>query len=85
MPGLEAIRQGWEVIEREEASLARDLTIEQSVEIYLSLCHALAPMIEETKELYLPEREAYLTELQARIHKLAIWLNKQNEIATESS
>jgi len=85
MQGFEAIRQKWAEIEREEARLANDLTIEQSVKIYLSLCHSLAPMIEETKEIFLPEREAYLTKLQERIGKLANWLQKQNGDTTEPS
>ena len=80
-------REKWAAVEQEEDRWAREhpMTAEESVQIYLSLCQACAPMIEETKELFLPDREAYLRDWQMLMHKLTVWLQQQNETATESA
>ncbi|MCI0525706.1 MAG: hypothetical protein L0Y75_10625 [Acidobacteria bacterium] len=78
-------REKWAMIEEEEDRLAREMTVEESVRIYLSLCHSLAPMIEETKYFFLPDREAYLDDWRERMHKLTCWLQKQNGTPTESA
>jgi hypothetical protein len=82
MLDLKEWREKWEAMEREEDRIYRNPTIEESVRLYLALCHAAAPMIEEAKHLFLDEREAFLTELQSRIRKFQF---NQNEIAAESS
>jgi len=73
MRDLKTHRQGWDEIEREERRFADDLTIVQSVNIFLSLCDTMAPLMKETEELFRQEREAYLTELQARLRLLDNW------------
>ena len=85
MLDLKGWREKWEAMEREEDRIYRKPTIEESVKTYLSLCHTFAPMIEETKNIFLPEREEYLADLQSRMRKLTIWLQKQNGTATEPS
>jgi hypothetical protein len=73
MRDLKTHRQGWEEIEREQRRFADDLTIDQSVRIFLSLCDTMAPLMKETEELFRNEREAYLAELQARLRRLDAW------------
>ena len=70
MRDLKTIREGWDEVAREERRSAEQLTIEQSVSIYLSLCRDMAPQMEETEEAFRHDREAYLTELQARLLRL---------------
>lgn len=83
---LKEWREKWAAIAQEEDRWARkhELTMEESVRLYVSLCQSFAPMIEETKDLFLADREAYLHDWQARMRKLADWLQKQNG-ATESA
>ena len=73
MRDLKTHRQGWDEIERKKSLFADDLTILQSVSIFLSLCETMAPLMKETEELFRNEREAYLTELQARLRRLDAW------------
>jgi poly-beta-hydroxyalkanoate depolymerase len=83
MLDLKDWREKWAMIEQEEDRLAREMTVEESVRIYLSLCHSYAPMIEDTRDLFLPDREAYLADWRERMRKLTCWLQKQNGPATE--
>ncbi len=83
MLDLKGWREKWVMMEQEEDRLAREMTIEESVRLYLSLCHSVAPMIEETKDLFLADREAYLAGWRERMHKLTCWLQGQNGTATE--
>jgi len=70
MRDLKTLRQGWDEVAREERRSAEPLTIEQSLYIYLSLWRDMATQMEETEEAFRPDREAYLTELQARLRRL---------------
>jgi hypothetical protein len=80
MRDLRTLREGWDEVEREEYRLANDLTIEESVRIYLSLCNALGPLLKETEDLFRREREDYLIELQMRLRRLEDWLHQEHEI-----
>jgi len=71
MRDLKTLREGWDDVARAEHSSSAELTIEQSVSIYLSLCRDMAPQMEETEAAFRRDREAYLTDLQARL----LWLN----------
>ena len=73
MRELKTLREGWDEVTREERRSARRLTIEQSLSIYLSLCRDMAPQIEETEVIFRRDREAYLTELQARLRRLTVF------------
>lgn len=70
MRDLKTLREGWDEVAREERRFAEQLTIEQSVSIYLSLCRDMAPQMEETEEAFRRDRESHLTELQARLRRL---------------
>ncbi len=83
MLDLKGWREKWAMMEQEEDRLSRQMTAEESVRLYLLLCHSFAPMIEETKDLFLADREAYLADWRERMSKLTRWLRKQNGDATE--
>ena len=70
MRDLKTLREGWDEIEQEERRSAEHLTIEQSLEIYLSLYRDLAPQLEATEATFRRDRETYLTELQSRLLRL---------------
>lgn len=78
MRDLKTLREGWDEVAREERRSAEQLTIEQSVSIYISLCRDMAPLMEETEELFRRDREAYLTELQARLLRLNAFRQQQD-------
>jgi hypothetical protein len=73
MQSLDKLREGWDEFERRKRHFADDLTIEQSVGIFLLLQESLGPLMDETEELFRPEREAYLAELQRRLRQLEDW------------
>ena len=81
MRDLKTLREGWDEVARAEPSSAEQLTIEQSVSIFLSLYQAMAPQMEETEESFRRDREAYLTELQARLRRLGAYLHQHGNSA----
>lgn len=85
MLDLKNWREKWEAMDRANLQLLRQMTIEESVRTYLSLCHSLAPLIEESRSFFLPERIAYLTELQERLRKFGEWKQRQNEDRAKSA
>jgi hypothetical protein len=78
MRDLKTLREGWDEVAREERRSSEQLTIEQSVRIYLSLCRDMAPLMEETEEAFRRDRESYLTELQARLRRLNDFSQQQH-------
>lgn len=78
MRDLKTLREGWDEVAREERRSVEQLTIEQSVSIYLSLYRDMSPLMEETEEAYRRDREAYLTELQARLRRLDSFRKQQD-------
>ena len=78
MRDLKTLREGWDEVALEERRSAQQLTIEQSVSIYLSLCRDIAPQMEETEEAFRGDREAYLTELQSRLRRLELFRHQQH-------
>ena len=73
MRDLKTLREGWDEIAREERRSAEQLTIEQSLRIYLSLYRDMALQMEETEEAFRGDRESYLTELQSRLRQLNVF------------
>jgi len=65
-------------VAREERHSSEELTIEQSVSIYLALYRDMAPQMEKTEELFRRDREAYLTELQSRLRRLNDFRQQQD-------
>lgn len=78
MRDLKTLREGWDEVARAERNSTEQLTMEQSVRIYLSLYLTMAPQMEETEEIFRRDREAYLTELQERLLRLNAWRQQQH-------
>ena len=83
MLDVKSWREKWEAMDRADIKSLREMTIEESVKIYLSLCHAIAPLIEETRDVFFADRKAYLVELQGRLRRFGEWKRKQNENCAE--
>lgn len=79
MRGLAAARSGWERVEEEETRLLREMTPEEGSLHWLRLQEAFAGLLEETEALFGPERRAALIELQARLYKLKLWRESNEE------
>ena len=78
MRDLKTLRDGWDEVAREERRSAVQLTIEQSLSIYLSLYRDMASQNDETEEMFRRDRETYLTELQARLLRLNDFRREQH-------
>lgn len=78
-------RKQWEAMDSANLQLLRKMTVEESVKTYLSLCRSLAPLIEESRSIFLPERVAYLTELQERLRKFGEWKQLQDGDSAKSA
>lgn len=83
MLDLKGWREKYEAMDRANLRLLREMTIEESVKVYLSLCYSMAPFIEGSKDFFLPERKSYLTELQERLRKFGDWKRLQDEHCAE--
>ncbi|HMV50323.1 MAG TPA: hypothetical protein PLD20_31055 [Blastocatellia bacterium] len=79
MLDLKRLQNQWDAMEQVNLRLLREMTIEESVQTYLSLCGSLALLIEESRDFFLPERRAYLAELQERLRKFGKWKQRQDE------
>lgn len=79
MRGLSAARSGWDRIEEEETRLLREMTPEEGARHWLRLQEAFAGQLDETEALFGPERRSSLTEFQARLYKLKLWLEAHEE------
>lgn len=85
MKNLQLVRESWEAMEREDTRLLREMTIEESVRTFLSLCHTMSPLIDATKDIFLSDRLAYLTELQEKLRIFGEWKRRQNGNCGESA
>ena len=70
MRELNALREGWDAFEREETRLLRAMTVQESVRSWLVLQRALESQLQQTAELFAPERWAALAELQSRLRRV---------------
>jgi hypothetical protein len=73
MKDLKTLCDGWDDIQREEAKLSSDLTIQESVRQFFILYQTFAPQLEETETIFGPERRTHLIEFQARLQRFAEW------------
>lgn len=70
MRELNALREGWDAFEREETRLLRAMTVQESVRSWLVLQRAFESQLQQTAELFAPERWAALAELQSRLRRV---------------
>jgi len=78
MLDVKSWREKWEAMDRADIKSLREMTIEESVKIYLSLCHTIEPLTEEARDFFFANRKAYLVELQGRLRRFGEWKRKQN-------
>ena len=71
MRELTALREGWEEIEAEETRLLRQMSIQESVRQWLRLQQAFEDQLQQTADMFGPDRWATLAGLQARLQQLA--------------
>jgi hypothetical protein len=64
-------------MEQEKARLLPSLTTEECANAYLALCREGEPHLLATDELFRPEREKYLIELQEKLRRFGVWWQKQ--------
>ena len=77
MRDLSTVRDGWAAVEAEEVRLLRQLTVQESVSQLAALYEEFEPWLQQTEALFRLEREAYLIELQRRLHRLEEWRKEQ--------
>jgi len=67
---LTILREGWDMIEREELRLLRAMTVQESLEHWVQLQKAFEWQLQRTADLFEPQRHAALVELQVRLYRL---------------
>jgi len=82
---LSALREGWDVFAAEETRLLRGMSVQESMRQWLMLQEAFEHQLQQTVELFGPERQAALAELQERLHRLAEWQGKHGATASVGS
>ncbi len=82
MRDLNAVRQGWEEIERREVRLAGPITPQESFHIWVELQQTFESQLQETATLFGAERQSALAGLQARLRRLAEWLEQHGGSAS---
>lgn len=70
MADLSILREGWDMIEREELRLLRAMTVQESLEHWVQLQKAFEWQLQRTVDLFGPQRRAALVELQTRLYRL---------------
>lgn len=82
MSNLRRIREvRWDEVEAEEARLLRELTPEMGIQNFLEIQEMLEPQFQATEELFRPEREAYLIELQTRLARFQAIRDKARDMS----
>jgi hypothetical protein len=76
---ISRVRDGWDEIKAEETRLLRRMTVEESLEHFITLQRAFEPQLRQTESLFRAERLAYLEELQRRLLILDKWMKEQCE------
>lgn len=71
MSDLTILREGWDMIEREELRLLRAMTVQESLEHWVQLQKAFEWQLQRTADLFESQRHAALVELQTRLYRLA--------------
>jgi len=66
-----ALRESQDAFEAEETRLLQSMTIQQSIQQWLTLQLAFEPQLQQTAASFAPERQAALAQLQLRLRRLA--------------
>ncbi len=76
MRELSALRQGWDKVEDEETRLLRSLTVQASLNQWSALQRAFETQLQQTSDLFAPDRYEALAQLQVRLRQLVAWQEK---------
>jgi hypothetical protein len=82
---LKALREGWDAFEADETRLLRAMSIQESMRQLLMLQEAYEPQFQQTASLFASDHRAALTELQARLYRLAEWQAQHAELVHDDS
>ena len=77
MSDYKILREQWHDIQKEEAKLPTELTVQESVRQFFELYQIFTSQLAETEAIFRPERQAHLTELQERLQRIAEWQREQ--------
>ncbi|MBN1888311.1 MAG: hypothetical protein JW850_09985 [Thermoflexales bacterium] len=78
MQELSAIRDNWDEIEAQEARLLRGMSVQESMGHLLALQRVFEYQLQQTEDLFRPDRLIYLATLQARLQCLGEWHQKHH-------
>lgn len=79
MREIASLREGWDEIEAIETDLLRAMSVQESLAHWLRLQQAFEHQLQQTAELFAPERRQALVTLQERLHRLADWQREHGE------
>jgi len=79
MRGLESLREGWDEIEAIETQLLRAMSLQEGLAQWQRLQQAFEYQLQQTAEIFAPDRLQTLAELQDRLHRLAEWQRNHGE------
>jgi hypothetical protein len=79
MQDLKTLREGREWTEQEEIRMLRRMTIQESLRQWAMWQAAFEPQLRATQALFAEERWQALAELQARLRRLAEWLERHGD------
>ena len=70
MDNLSILREGFDILQREETLLLRAMTIEESIRQWVELQTSFEWQLQQTAALFTRDRHDALAELQARLQRL---------------
>ncbi len=73
MQELSVLRKEQTAFEADETRLLQSLTIQESARQWLAWQRAFEPQLRQTVDLFAPDRQAALAQLQFRLQRLAEW------------
>ncbi len=73
MQNFKSLRENWKIWRKTKEDQISSSTLQERVEQFLDLYQTFASSLKQTEKFFRSEREAYLTELQHRLQRLAEW------------
>ena len=72
MSNLSAVRENWDLAQKEEKRLLRMMTVQESLEQWIKLQRAFEWQLQQTAEFFESDRRAALVDLQKRLQNLVL-------------
>jgi len=70
MYDLSILREGWDLIRKEETRLLRSMTVQESLKQWLQMQQAFEWQLQQTAGIFELERRAALAELQDQLQRI---------------